>query len=468
MATPIDLLTHYEVGDILKADDVNALVDWAKRWQSIRGYVDNNTKAVEHKTKPYSPLHLKNDTGADIEPFSVFSIFNPGSSSSASSGTSNRGNDIARTFAQQFDITPNASPFLFVTNGSLKIPNNKEFEATLISFNQPTRLRANANDIPEVGEQCGISLGQMRVGKHGNGLVCLSPSWIQNDEIYVWVCRSREPIKVVGCVTSKITKAVKVNGKTVCGSGQLQIVYRNADNLITSVNRPAFPTSRWNVQVYNYSSVEYPVGMMVSATDTLASGLTVDYDQPNQLCRGSSSSSSSSSSRLSSSSSSSSSLSSLSSLSSSSLFSSSSSSRISLSSRSVGNTDNCWKEICGEWDGMDAAINWPAQIHVAVLSVNNGIFPCKSLAMWQAAADGIYAANSPSGTNPSWSGPLPVGSDFSVSCSGQHFALGPFVAGGFWGGLFDHPLSVCPLHLIGTFCKVISGTNCCVTIEVTE
>lgn len=342
----IDETSNYEVGDRLKADDVNALISWANRRKSVRGFLTDNTEIAQYKSQSPAALHLTNTTGEAIKPFSVFSIIYNASSSSSSA--TNKG--VPEGNAQIFDIAPNASTFLFISNGAIEIPENGKFEAELISFNKPTRVRASASDIPEPGEPCGVSFGEMRVSTHANGLICLTPSFEEDDETYVWVCRSREPIKVVGCVTSKITKAVKIEGQTVAGYGQLQIVYRNQFNQLNSVNRPAFPqTSRWNVKVFNYSEIEYGTGMMVSATDTLSIGLTVDYDQPNQLCAAGSSSSSRSSSSFSSSS--------LSSDSSSSSSSDSSSSSSSSSSISSIYPQTCCPEIGFSWTDFPPLLN---------------------------------------------------------------------------------------------------------------
>lgn len=296
MAKPVDLLSEYSIGDRLRAEDVNSLIAFAKRASRDLGYSDGDVVVQQYRPPNKTPVfHLKNDLGESIPPFSVFSI-------SDSSDFTYNSRDPAKGLAAMHDIEPNGSPLLFLTNGPIEIPyvegeEPRQFEAQIVGFDKPTKVRATTDSVPDVGEQCGIVFGEMRVGSYRYGLVCLSPSWTENEEIYVWVCRSREPIKVVGCVTEKIDKARIVNGKRRLGVGFIQVLYRDGVQDLNEVNRPAYPAVKWNLRVYNYNDDrEYEKGVLVSATDTLGIGLTVNYETKNTLCAISSSSQSSRSS----------------------------------------------------------------------------------------------------------------------------------------------------------------------------
>lgn len=279
----IEQLQYVKKGDILSHDIVNALIDAAKAARHHLGYGDNNTEAQQHKPRAYRVLQCKNTTGGILLPFSVFSI--------ADEDAYTNYQEPPRALAEILGDDPNGSPLLFLTNGSTEIPENAQFEPEMISFDKPTKVRVSDSNPPKIGEQCGVAFDTKTVTSFRYGLVCLTPSWVESGTRYAWVCRSREPIKVIGCVTTRITKSSIVDGMREAGLGFINIQYRDADNILQSVNKPSDPDSLWSIRVYNYTEVEYAVGMLVSATDTLGMGLSVNYEIPNSLCNMSSGSS---------------------------------------------------------------------------------------------------------------------------------------------------------------------------------
>lgn len=288
MSKALDLITKYRPGERLRAEDVNALIQYAKQQSQIDGFQDSNLLVEKYKAHSKSVMHCINATGAPLLPYSCFSIADRRSGT----GGTESNVDIPRGLATIVGVDPNASPFLFLTNGSLEIPNNAEFEPEMISFDKPTRLRAASGSLPEVGEQCGIAYeGENEVGSYRYGLVALTPAWIESGQHYVWVCRSREPIKVCGCVTDKITKSFLTGGLREAGVGFIQVLYRNASFQLKTVKRPSDKLQPWLLRIYNVTEIEYPVGMIVSATETLGIGLTVNNEVPNSLCQMSSASS---------------------------------------------------------------------------------------------------------------------------------------------------------------------------------
>lgn len=289
MSKALELIANYKVGDRLRADDVQALIDHAKAEIALDGFHDKDLLAEKRKYKSKSVMHCINDTGGDLLPYSVFSIADKRSGT----GGTETNIDIPRGLAKIAGVNDNASPLLFLTNGSIEIPEDSEFEPEMISFDKPTRVRVSTANPPDVGEQCGIAFETKTITSFRYGLVCLTPSWLESGDRYAWVCRSREPIKVVGCVTTKITKSHLVDGMREAGQGFIQVLYRDANNTLREVNKPSESTEKWSLRIYNVTEIEYAVGMIVSATDTLGMGLTVNHEVPNSLCQMSSGSSAS-------------------------------------------------------------------------------------------------------------------------------------------------------------------------------
>lgn len=289
MPTALDLLRSYSPGDRLRAEDVNALIQHAKQQVQIDGFSDSTVLAERHKATARSVMHCINNTGAALEPYSLFSI----ADKRTGDGGTETNIDIPRGLATIAGVDPNGSPLLFLTNGLLEVPKDAEFQPEMIGFDVPIKVKASLTSPPEVGEQCGIELDTKTATYYRYGLVCLAPSWMESGVRYTWVCRSREPIKIIGCVTSKILKSQLVDGTRQVGEGTIQVLYRDSNNSLKQVKRPSDTLSQWFLTIYNYTEIEYNVGMIVSVTDTLGIGLTVNNEVVNSLCQMSSMSSSS-------------------------------------------------------------------------------------------------------------------------------------------------------------------------------
>lgn len=288
MSKAIDLLEKYKPGDRLRADDVNALIEFAKQQRQNLGFQDENQYVERYKSKSSAVMACINDIGEALKPYSIFTI----AGIRTGPGGTEINTDVPRALAINAGVDPNGSPMLFLTNGTLEIPANAEFEPEMISFDKPTQIRADSTNTPDVGEQCGIAFDTKELTSYRYGLVCLTPSWTESGQKYVWACRSREPIKIIGCVTNKITKSFidAETDKRHCGVGYVQVLYRDSGNLLNQVKRPSQTSEQWKMRVWNYTEIEYNVGMLISASDTLGIGLTVNNEVTNTLCNSSGSS----------------------------------------------------------------------------------------------------------------------------------------------------------------------------------
>jgi hypothetical protein len=281
---PVDNIKAYQVGEHLRAEDVNAFIAFMKKAQHLPGFWDGDLSSYQQNPKSPPILQCKNTTGADIPKYSLFSIAN------SSSETSQNSPPLA--LIKYMSTTQLGSHMLFLTNGQHVIPDNGYCEPEIISFDKPVFIEAIVGAHPQIGEQCGPGFGATGVSSFRHGLVCVSSVITLDGVVGVWVTRTREPIKVCGCVSQKIT-ALNQSTKRV-GVGKIRVLFRdpNASESLVAVNSPSDPTQPWEMVVYNHTTTEYEINSLVSATETMGIGLTVNYELTNTNCASSNSSSS--------------------------------------------------------------------------------------------------------------------------------------------------------------------------------
>jgi hypothetical protein len=346
-ATKLDLIPEYFKGMHLKAEDFNALVQMARAYQFHgRGYVDAGLYGTSYKEKSPPVLHGINKTGADLPAYSLFSV--------ANSSDDTKQIEPPMGLLKYIDTTQWGSHMVMLTNGQHVIPKDAKCEPTVIGFDKPVFLRSIPTH-PAIGEQCGPAFGASAISSFRHGLVCLSSVINYDSTEGVWVTRTREPIKVVGCVTTKIKPFTPTNKRV--GTGQMRVLFRNPNTgeQLTPAFRPSNTDDPWIVNVYNYTTNEYDINALVSATETMGIGLTVNNETVNTLCSIFSSSSKSSSSKSSSSKSSSSS-------------DGSSHSSVSASSPSPTYDTDC----CG--DVYATMADWPPLLNVEFSGAPCGLF----------------------------------------------------------------------------------------------
>ncbi len=182
MSKAIDFIKNYTVGDRLAADDLQAIVDFCKRFSQVNGYNDQGETAQRYVPRSNSErkLHYINSTGASMPKFSVF---NP-------SGTPSAFNDPPFGDMDNFGITGPGSPFVYLTNDSLDIPDTAQAEVRIIPFDEPTLLRVNPAAIPAIWEPCGVEPESNWITSAAFGFVCLSTYTTVDGIKYIWACRN--------------------------------------------------------------------------------------------------------------------------------------------------------------------------------------------------------------------------------------------------------------------------------------
>lgn len=266
-STPIELLQHYKVGDRLRAEDINGIIDAAQQNKSLSGFNDGNVEAQTYKAKSGSDgiLHYKNSTGATLPRYSVF----------CPSGTPSAFGIPPLGDMDSVGVTAPGSPFVYLTNGQIEIPDTRNCEVRIIPFDAPTLLRVNAAAVPAIWEPCGVEFETNQLCSTRLGFVCLSAPTVVGGVSYIWAARTREPIKVIGKAYGAIT--AYNSGTGVLGTGLIKIWYRNpaASEAIALAKAPQAKATPLLAQVWNKGAA-IADDTLISATDSLGIGLVVD------------------------------------------------------------------------------------------------------------------------------------------------------------------------------------------------
>lgn len=264
-----EILNEAVAGDRITLQQWNAVVRAIKANSgSWNGFQDEGSSVSSPKIKSSIPTFTGyNSTGETIPPFSILGI--------KSSGVED---DALQLVLEKIGAESVSSQLLLVTNGSIEIPNARYALVECLDFTSTHLITCtDVDSVPDIGMPCGIDPDTFEITKNRFGLVCVS---LADEDNRVYVKRS-SPITVVGCVTNDVLKYRKSD--TTFGQGKFKIKYMDGVSVRHDAKNP-YTGDDWEHDVYNPFDKVFPIGMQVTATDSLGIGFVINSATANALC----------------------------------------------------------------------------------------------------------------------------------------------------------------------------------------